>query len=112
MDDFTLISNNECNQIFRYEGPKACESIEVPLLKFTVPWIKRFLGFWLILLGVSITFFGEKVLMVILRAIVTLIITWQLFEFVYNVILPEASGAGVAVLTLIGSAAIGYVAGE
>jgi hypothetical protein len=48
----------------------------------------------------------------ILRAVVTFIITWQLFEFIYNVLLPDMSNKYVAVLALAGSFGVGFVAGE
>ena len=60
----------------------------------------------------AFAFFGEKVFVMILRAVVTFIITWQLFEFIYNVLLPDMSDKYVAVLALAGSFGVGFVAGE
>jgi hypothetical protein len=60
----------------------------------------------------AFAFFGEKVFVVILRAVVTFIITWQLFEFIYNVLLPDSSNMYVAILALIFSFGAGFVAGE
>lgn len=111
-DKFELTSHNICEQKFEYRGPKACNRVPIPFLDQIFSWVQQCLGICIMFFGFSVTFFGEKILILILRVLVTLIISWQMFQFIYNVLLPSHSEWYFATLALLGSIGVGFVVGE
>ena len=66
----------------------------------------------LVLLGLFMAFVGEKVIFKFIRHLITFMVSWQLFEFVYNVVLHYKTPGVVAIVVLVLSIGLGYLVGK
>ena len=109
MGKFVLGADGTCHQNIDYYGSEACKLYTIEL-KAALDFVAKFAGVFFIVGGLVLCFYGAKIILYALFAIVFMGVTAVVFGGVYNFILPVTTGIPVLVVVFVVSLILGGVA--